>query len=208
MLKEILSAALNENHLDFNETIRFQWIHYLELLQKWNRVFNLTSIDQPREMIYLHLLDSLSILPHLHGTRCLDVGSGGGLPGIPLAIADPSKTWVLLDKNAKKTRFLTQVIAELGLANVTVACHRVEDFQSAACFDSIISRALGTLALLVTGAEHLICPQGYFLAMKGIYPEEELKEIPARYTIQVEKLNIKGLTAERHLVKVNATPNK
>ncbi|HVY54090.1 MAG TPA: 16S rRNA (guanine(527)-N(7))-methyltransferase RsmG, partial [Gammaproteobacteria bacterium] len=126
-----------------------------------------------------------------------------GLPGIPLAIADPTKSWVLLDKSQKKTRFLTQVIAELGLKNVSVACSRCEDFRMDACFDSIISRAFGTIALLIESTQHLLCSDGQFLAMKGSYPEHELAEIPTGFALlDVKKLTIKGLQAERHLARI------
>lgn len=202
-LKNLLAQALQENGHVFPAATQQQFIHFLELLQKWNRVFNLTSLDSPQELVYLHILDSLTIYPQLQGKRMLDVGSGGGLPGIPLAIADPDKTWVLLDKSQKKTRFLLQVVAELGLKNVTVACSRCEDFQTEAGFDSIISRAFGTIKLFIETTKHLIGPKGYFLAMKGAYPDKELAEIPATFKVlDVQKLTIRGLQAERHLVTV------
>lgn len=202
-LKNILVTALQENGHDFPAATIEQFIHFLELLQKWNRVFNLTALSSPQELVYLHILDSLAICPYLQGARLLDVGSGGGLPGLPLAIADPSKTWVLLDKSQKKTRFLTQAIAELGLKNVTVVCSRCEDFQPETGFDSIISRAFGTIRLFLETTRHLIRPQGHFLAMKGTYPDKELAEVPATFTVlDVQKLSIRGLEAERHLVRV------
>jgi 16S rRNA (guanine527-N7)-methyltransferase len=207
-LNDLLATALSENGYPFSSAIQQQFIHFLELLQKWNRVFNLTSLDTPRDLVYLHILDSLSISPYLHGKKMLDVGSGGGLPGIPLAIADPDKNWVLLDKSQKKTRFLVQVIAELGLKNVTVACARCEAFQPATGFDSIVSRAFGTIALLLASTQHLIRPEGQFLAMKGSYPEQELAEIPADFEVAgIEKLTIQGLAAERHLVRVKRKPH-
>ena len=202
-LKDLLAKALRENGHDFPDATQAQFILFLELLQKWNRVFNLTSLDSTEDLVYLHILDSLAIYPLLEGKRMLDVGSGGGLPGIPLAIADPGKTWVLLDKSQKKTRFLLQVSAELGLKNVTVACSRCEDFQTEAGFDSIISRAFGTIKLFLDTTKHLISPKGYFLAMKGTYPEKELAEIPATFNLlDVQKLTIRGLQAERHLVRL------
>jgi 16S rRNA (guanine527-N7)-methyltransferase len=202
-LKEKLAQALALNGYTFDASTEKQFIHFLELLQKWNQVFNLTSLKETDELIYLHILDSLSIYPYLEGTRLLDVGSGGGLPGLPLAIVDPHKTWVLLDKSQKKTRFLLQAVTELGLKNVKVVCSRCEDFQSEAGFDSIVSRAFGTIQLFLESTKHLLSPTGYFLAMKGVYPDKELAEIPATFTVlDVQKLIIRGLQAERHLVKV------
>lgn len=209
-LKDLLGSALQENAYSYSEFQQQQFVHYLELLQKWNRVFNLTSIDAPQDMVYLHILDSLAIHPYLQGTRMLDVGSGGGLPGLPLAIFDPSKTWVLLDKSQKKTRFLLQAIAELELKNVFVASSRCEDFHSPSCFDTVVSRAFGSIKLFIDSTQHLICPQGLFLAMKGRYPDEELQDLPQGFAIvDTQKLDIHGLQAERHLVRiVNSIKNK
>ncbi len=202
-LKELLHLALRENKHHFPAAVEEQFIHFLTLLQKWNQVFNLTALVTPSDLVYLHILDSLSISPYLHGKRLLDVGSGGGLPGIPLAIADPGQNWVLLDKSQKKTRFLVQVAAELGLKNVTVICSRCETFQTGPGFDSIISRAFGSLKLLIETTQHLLAPEGYFLAMKGGHPTQELAEIPATFHLQdVQKLTIRGLPAERHLIRI------
>lgn len=202
-MKAMLAQALQENGYHYSTTCQQQFLAFLDLMQKWNRVFNLTAIVTPENMIYLHLLDSLSILPFLHGQRLLDIGSGGGLPGIPLAIAEPSKNWVLLDKSQKKTRFLRQVIAELGIKNVTVACSRIEDFRSEAGFDSIVSRAFGTIALLIQSTQHLLSLDGQFLAMKGGYPQSEIAEIPVGFSLlDITKLTIQGLTAERHLARI------
>jgi 16S rRNA (guanine527-N7)-methyltransferase len=152
-------------------------------------------------MVFLHIIDSLAVAPYLQGKHALDVGSGAGLPGIPLAIAYPDINWTLLDKNGKKTRFLTQVIAELDLQNIKAVHHRCEDFQPHACFNSIISRAFGTLTLFVETTEHLLCPNGIFIALKGKYPQEELANIPSRFTTQhVTRLEIKGIMADRHIV--------
>lgn len=202
-MPDYLQTALQENGYTIAQSTQQQFIAFLKLLQKWNQVFNLTAITTPREMIYLHLLDSLAVYPYLTGNNFLDVGSGGGLPGIPLAIIDPKKNWLLLDKSQKKTRFLTQVIAELGLKNVTVECSRCEAFQSPGCFDTIISRAFGTIALLVTTTQHLICPKGQFLAMKGSYPREEIAALPADFElVGIDQLSIRGLAAERHLIRI------
>lgn len=202
-LPKLLSTALEANGYQLSAEIQEQLVHFLEMMQKWNQVFNLTAIVEPQEMVILHILDSLSLLPHLNGQRILDVGSGGGLPGIPLAIVDPSKTWVLMDKSQKKTRFLIQAIAELGLKNVSVVCSRCEDFKSPEGFDSIVSRAFGTIALMITGTQQLLRPEGRFLAMKGNYPEEEMAELPAGFKVaEIQELKIKGLEAKRHLVSI------
>ena len=200
-LHDLLAKALQENAIVCTDIIQQKLIHYLELLQTWNRVFNLTTITEPKEMVYLHLIDSLAVAPHLQGKRCLDVGSGAGLPGIPLALMHPDQAWTLLDKNNKKTRFLTQAVAELGMTNVTVVHARSEDFHPAGCFDSILSRAFGTISLFVETTEHLLCPHGRWIAMKGKYPQEELDDLPRRFMAQqMTRLNLKGIDIERHVV--------
>ncbi len=150
------------------------------------------------------IIDSLAVQPYLQGQRMLDVGTGAGLPGIPLAIVNPQQQWILLDKNSKKTRFLTQVVAELGLTHVTVIHSRSEDFHPTQCFDSILSRALGSLRLFAETTEHLLCQQGKWIAMKGKYPQEELKDIPDRFQlVDVTRLNLKGMDIERHIVRLS-----
>ena len=199
--RSLLVQALQENQLHLNESAIQQLIRYLELIQTWNRVFNLTTITNPRDMVYLHLIDSLAVQPFLHGNRLLDVGSGAGLPGIPLAIANPNQTWVLLDKNNKKTRFMTQVIAELGLSNAEAIHSRCEDFHPSLCFDSILSRAFGTLRLFAESTAHLLCKQGKFIAMKGKVPHDEINDLPAHFLLQnVVRLDIKGIEIERHVI--------
>jgi 16S rRNA (guanine527-N7)-methyltransferase len=198
---ELLTIALRKNNHTLSNGARDKLARYLELLHTWNRSFNLTSITEPAEMVSLHIMDSLAVAPYLQGQRALDVGSGAGLPGIPLAIACPETNWTLLDKNGKKTRFLTQVIAELGLQNIKAVHSRCEDFQPSVCFDSILSRAFGSLALFVETTAHLLCSNGIFIAMKGKYPDEELAELPNRFITQhVTRLEIKGIMAERHIV--------
>lgn len=201
MLQGILKKALDKNNLDLSKEQQAKLIEYLTLIQLWNRVYNLTSILDPTEMVYLHLIDSLLIAEHLTGHRFLDVGSGAGLPGIPLAIMHPEQEWVLLDKNSKKTRFLTQVVAELGLKNVTVIHSRVEDFKPTINFDGILSRALSTIKVFVESTNHLLNDHGVWLAMKGKYPEEELLELPSGFKVKERlALTLKGMTVERHLI--------
>jgi len=201
MIQQELAQALDKNKLTVSPTMQQQLVHYLDLLQTWNRVFNLTTITDSRDMVYLHIIDSLTVQPYLQGTRFLDVGSGGGLPGIPLAIMNPDQQWTLLDKNSKKTRFLTQAIAELGLTNAQAVHSRCEDFQPPAGFDTIVSRAFSSIALFVETTQHLLNPTGQWLAMKGKHPQEELHDIPNSILAQqVVRLDIKGMDIERHLV--------
>jgi len=200
---ELLKKGFADNHLAASDKHLQQLQAYLELMLVWNRAFNLTAITEPKDMVYLHILDSLAIAPFLRGTRLLDVGSGAGLPGIPLAILYPEQHWVLLDKNSKKTRFLTQVISELGLDNIEVVHSRSEDFQPSKCFDSIVARALSTLESFINTTQHLICPQGVFIAMKGKYPEMELNAMPRHYKVlNATRLEVNGLTAERHVIVI------
>lgn len=200
----LLKAALLENQFCLDDDKQKKLVRYLELIQTWNRVFNLTAITEPKEMVYLHIIDSLSIQPYLHGTRMLDVGTGAGLPGLPLAIVNPEQQWYLLDKNSKKTRFLTQCIAELGLTNVQVVHSRCEDFHPTQCFDSILSRALAPLRIFTETTNHLLCAEGRWLAMKGKYPQDEINDVPDRFCVQdILRIDIKGMDIERHIVRLS-----
>ncbi|WP_252177773.1 16S rRNA (guanine(527)-N(7))-methyltransferase RsmG [Endozoicomonas sp. 4G] len=177
---------------------------YVELLAKWNKAYNLTAVRDPQEMVSRHILDSLSIAPFMEGDYLMDVGSGPGLPGIPMAILNPQKQFTLLDSNGKKTRFMTQAKTELGLGNVTVANCRVESFKSLQPFDVIMSRAFSSLADMVNGTHHLIKGGGKFLAMKGLYPEQELADLkqvkPEISLLESHALDVPGCEAQRHLV--------
>jgi len=204
MFASLLKEALKKNNLDIDPSIQQKLIQYLESMLEWNRVYNLTTITEPREMVYLHIIDSLSVNPFLNGKHLLDVGTGAGLPGIPLALINPGQQWTLLDKNSKKTRFLTQMIAELKIKNAVAIHSRSEDFHPAQCFDTIISRAFGALELFTETTRHLLCENGVWIAMKGKYPEEEIRDIsnsPFRIE-QVVKLEINGMEIERHLIKL------
>ncbi len=195
-----LQTALSRNHYDFPAEVIEKFSQYLGLLQRWNDVFNLTAIRDPDEMVWLHILDSLSINPFLHAARIIDVGTGAGLPGIPLAIVNPEKKFVLLDSNGKKTRFLTQAKMELSLKNIEVIQSRCEIFKPELKFDSIVSRAFSSIAVMLESTQHLLNARGQFVAMKGMYPEPELQEIPKNYLWKVHPLTIKGLAAQRHVV--------
>lgn len=178
-------------------------LHYLALLLKWNKVYNLISRREADNLVALHLLDSLSVLPYISGPRLVDVGSGAGLPGIPLAIMRPDCHFTVLDSNGKKGRFRTQAAIELGLKNVEVVSVRAEEFQPEPKFDQAISRAFATIADMLMVAGHLAAPGGRFLAMKGLYPHDELAELPAEYRLEtVHILEVPYLGAERHLVIV------
>ncbi len=176
---------------------------YLALLVKWNKAYNLTAIRDPLEMVTKHLLDSLAVLPHLHGARVLDVGSGAGLPGIPLAIADPQREYTLLDSNGKKTRFLLQAKGELGLSNLSVVHSRLEQYRPGQLFDTVTARAFASLADMTAGAASLLAPGGALLAMKGEYPQQELDALPPGFAVrEIIALTVPGLEAQRHLVRI------
>jgi 16S rRNA (guanine527-N7)-methyltransferase len=177
---------------------------YLALLAKWNRTYNLTAIREPERMITHHVLDALAVLAHLSprpGLRVLDVGSGGGVPGIPLAIARPGWHVVLLDSNHKKGAFAQQAVIELSLANIEVVIARVEDYTPTMPFDVVISRAFADLATFsATSARHL-APGGQLIAMKGVYPDEELANVPGGIrVVATHALAVPGLDAKRHLI--------
>ena len=177
---------------------------FLRLLVKWNRTYNLTAIREPERMVTHHVLDALSVLPHLPsraGIRILDVGSGPGVPGIPLALARPDWQFVLIDSSEKKTAFLQQAVIELGLANVEVVAERSEDYAPAAPFDVVISRAFADLADFAAAAAQHLAPDGRLYAMKGELPADEIARLPAGYhVVATPELAVPGLDAARHLV--------
>jgi 16S rRNA (guanine527-N7)-methyltransferase len=182
-------------------------IDYLALLSKWNAVYNLTSVRDPAQMVTQHLLDSMSAVPAFGAAKnVLDVGAGGGLPGMVLAILRPDMQVSLIDTVHKKTAFLTQVKAELGLANVTVHTARVEQLQVEKKFDVITSRAFAELADFVNWSDHLLEQGGHFIAMKGVNPQQELARLPAGWVVkEVRALVVPGMQAERHLIFIERT---
>ena len=176
---------------------------YLDLLAKWNRTYNLTAIRQPVQAVTHHLLDSLTVLPELsgHDGRLADIGSGGGLPGIPIAIAQPERPVTLNDANQKKTAFLRQSIIELGLRNAEIQAGRAQDWHPALGFEVVISRGFASLAEFLAACRHLASPSGVLAAMKGALPEAELARVPAGCRCgDVRRLKVPMLGAERHLV--------
>jgi 16S rRNA (guanine527-N7)-methyltransferase len=174
---------------------------YLELMIKWNRAYNLTAVRDPVQMVIRHLLDSLAIAPYLQGQRLIDVGTGGGLPGVPMSILVPEREFHLLDSNGKKTRFLFQVKTALGLDNMTVHQARVESFKQETPFDTVLSRAFASLEDMVDCCRHLLAADGHFLAMKGAHPGEEIATVEDRCRLEaVHSLNVPGLDEQRHLV--------
>ena len=178
-------------------------IRFVELLLKWNQAYNLTAVRDPDEMLTKHVLDSLAVLPHVRGTPVEDVGSGAGLPGIPLAVALPDTRFTLLDSNGKKTRFMTHAAAELGLKNVEVIQARAEAHRPPVPFATVLSRAFASLADFLELAGGGCAPGGRLLAMKGARPTEELRELPAGYrVIGVHPLKVPGLGAERCVVEI------
>lgn len=200
-LEEKLAAGLEEMGLLLDPVTQSNLLKYVVLIQKWNKVYNLTAVREPLKMITQHLLDSLAVLPHIAGRRLIDVGTGPGLPGIPLALANPALEVTLLDSNHKKTSFLRQACLELGLHNATVVCERVEAWRPEEKYDVVISRAFSDLGEFASLALHLCSDTGWMLAMKGIYPHEELTRLPASVALQgVAPLKVPGLDAERHLV--------
>jgi 16S rRNA (guanine527-N7)-methyltransferase len=174
---------------------------YLALLSHWSRAYNLTALTDPQEMVTRHLLDSLAVLPWIHGSRIADIGSGPGLPGIPLAIAAPDLSVVLVETSGKKVRFQKQAILELGLDRVTAVHTRVENYRPEMPFDTVISRAFSATRQFVALAGHLAAPGGRLLAMKGRDPSDELQDLPAPWRVEgIHRLTVPGLDAARHLV--------
>ncbi|WP_221628033.1 16S rRNA (guanine(527)-N(7))-methyltransferase RsmG [Teredinibacter franksiae] len=174
---------------------------YLELFIKWNKAYNLSAIRDPEEMVTKHLLDSLSIAHLLEGERFIDVGTGGGLPGIPLAITYPNKHFTLLDSAGKKTRFLFQVKQALGLDNVEIENRRVEAFKPEPLFEGVISRAFASLKDMIDNCQHLIKENGKFWAMKGVFPDHELSELEKHYMVDASHaLQVPGLEEQRCLI--------
>lgn len=202
-LESELRAGLAALQLDLTDEQVGKLMHYLELLQKWNKVYNLTAIRDPKEMLVKHLFDSLAVVAHIQPRGLIDVGTGGGLPGIPLAICYPDATIDLLDSNSKKTRFLIQAKAELGLKNTQVIHGRVEEHHPEPLYDAVISRAFASLQDMLFWTNDLLPAGGTWWAMKAQKEFESLNEIPDyAHMEQLIELQVPGLDAQRHLIKI------
>ena len=201
----LLASGIAEMRLDVSIDAQQKLLTYLSLLQKWNKVYNLTAVRDPLEMVTLHLLDSLSVLPYINANNLLDVGSGGGLPGVVLAICKSTLQVTTIDTVQKKAIFMRQVKGELGLSNLTVVHARVESYKPMQKFDAIISRAFSEIALFIKLTQHLLAENGQWLTMKGQVPHVELEdlEIKLNKVIKIKNiipLKVAGLDAERHLL--------
>ncbi|QLR75121.1 16S rRNA (guanine(527)-N(7))-methyltransferase RsmG [Citrobacter freundii] len=202
-----LSRLLADAGISLTDHQKNQLIAYVDMLHKWNKAYNLTSVRDPNDMLVRHILDSIVVAPRLQGERFIDVGTGPGLPGIPLSIVRPDAHFTLLDSLGKRVRFLRQVQHELKLENITPVQSRVEDFPSEPPFDGVISRAFASLNDMVTWCHHLPGQNGRFYALKGQLPEDEIASLPAEFSVEsVEKLRVPQLDGERHLVVIK--PNK
>jgi 16S rRNA (guanine527-N7)-methyltransferase len=203
-LSEQLVSLIKETSLEVSNEQVSLLIQYVELLNKWNKAYNLTSVRDPKDMIIKHIMDSLMVGPLLKGQSFIDVGTGPGLPGIPLAILYPERKFVLLDSLGKRVTFLRQVVFQLKLENVTPVKSRVEEYHPEQPFDGVLSRAFSSLIDMVTWCEHLVSKdQGRFLALKGIYPTEEISVLPNNITVENSyTIVVPQLEGERHLIEL------
>ena len=200
-----LSRLLDEAGISLTDHQKNQLVAYVEMLNKWNKAYNLTSVRDPNEMLIRHILDSIVVAPHLQGERFIDVGTGPGLPGIPLSIVLPDAHFTLLDSLGKRVRFLRQVQHELHLPNIAPVQSRVEDFPAEPPFDGVISRAFASLNDMVNWCQHLPGTQGKFYALKGLIPNDEIDTLPAQFSVEsIVKLDVPHLEGDRHLVVIKA----
>lgn len=205
-LRELLVTGAKVLGVELDQHATGKLMAYMNLLAKWNKIYNLTAIDDPQRMVSHHLLDCLAIAPYINGDRVLDIGSGAGLPGIPLAIIYPNKKFVLLDSNGKKTRFLTQVVVELELDNVEVANARVEKYNSVDLFDTITARAFSSMGQTLGQSAGLCAPGGLYLFMKGREPAQEIADIGANFhVVETRLLVVPGIEGQRRLIIVKPT---
>lgn len=203
MLTEQLQQLIDQTDLTISPAHQAQLVSLVELLHKWNKAYNLTSVRNPSDMLVKHILDSVVVSPHLDGQRFIDVGTGPGLPGLPLAILNPDKEFFLLDSLGKRIRFIKQVVHELGLKNVTTVQSRVEEFQDNQGFDGVISRAFASLDDMLDWCHHLPHSQGKFYALKGVVPDAELAHLKDGLALDaIHPLVVPQLDGERHLVVI------
>lgn len=203
-LRAQLTTGLTALQLSLDSNQILVLLDFVTLLGRWNRTYNLTAITDPHEIVARHILDSLSIAAHLEGREFIDVGTGAGLPGVPLAVANPRARFTLLDSNGKKTRFLVHAKTVLQLKNVAVVQRRVESYQPPRQFDGVISRAFAAAGEMVSACAHLKTARGSLYAMKGRQPEEELRALPKPYkVVACHTLRVPGVVGARHLVIIN-----
>ncbi|OAN12656.1 16S rRNA methyltransferase G [Photobacterium jeanii] len=204
-MKQRLAQLIAQTELQVSEQQLDQLIGYVELLHKWNKAYNLTSVRDPHEMIVKHIMDSIVVSEHLAGENFIDVGTGPGLPGIPLAIMNPDKAFTLLDSLGKRIRFIRQVLFELKITNVTPVQSRVEEFQPETGFDGVLSRAFASMTDMVSWCRHLPAENGCFMALKGQFDQQEVAELPEWCSVtKVKSLQVPELEGERHLVILTA----
>jgi len=202
-LRTQLDALLAQTDLVITDQQATQLVQLVELLTKWNKAYNLTSVRDPSQMLVKHIMDSIVVSPHLQGNSFIDVGTGPGLPGLPLAILNPDKRFVLLDSLGKRMRFIRQAILSLGLKNVEIVQSRVEEYQPEVGFDCVLSRAFASLEDMLSWCHHLPNENGHFLALKGQYPESEVINLDSKFKfIESVTLQVPQLDGERCLVKV------
>ncbi|AVJ57215.1 16S rRNA (guanine(527)-N(7))-methyltransferase RsmG [Idiomarina sp. OT37-5b] len=204
-LKALLQQTQSNELLSLDDKRLDLLVQLVEQLDKWNKAYNLTSVRDPKQMLSRHIVDSLVVSPFLQGERFIDVGTGPGLPGLPLAIANPDKAFVLLDSLGKRIRFIRQVCHQLNITNVTAVQSRVEDFtEHSHSFDGVLSRAFASLNDMLNWCGHLPKAEGKFYALKGQYPQQELDELSQQYKIdQIQRLQVPGIDGERHIVIIS-----
>nr|Q0HPF1.1 RecName: Full=Ribosomal RNA small subunit methyltransferase G; AltName: Full=16S rRNA 7-methylguanosine methyltransferase; Short=16S rRNA m7G methyltransferase [Shewanella sp. MR-7] len=203
MLSAQLEAYLAEINLPATAEQKKQLLDFVGMLNKWNKAYNLTSVRDPEAMLVRHIMDSLVVSPHLQGEHFIDVGTGPGLPGIPLAIMNPDKTFVLLDSLGKRIRFQKQVAFELGIHNISSIESRVEAYQPEQKFDGVLSRAFASIHDMLTWCHHLPAEHGQFYALKGQLSDEEMQQIPAGFVVtETIELKVPRLDEQRHLLKI------
>lgn len=201
-----LKNLLKQTALSLTEQQEKQLVQLVLLLNKWNKAYNLTSVRDPMEMLVKHILDSLVVSPYLQGDRFIDVGTGPGLPGLPLAIINPDKTFVLLDSLGKRISFIRNAVRELGLTNVETVLSRVEEYQPDHQFDGVLSRAFASLKDMTDWCHHLPDQNGAFYALKGQYHQDEIAELSNNFSVsEVIELNVPELIGERHLILIKQT---
>jgi 16S rRNA (guanine527-N7)-methyltransferase len=208
-LHSILASGLEALSLNLNDNQQHQLVEFVLLIDKWNKAYNLTSVRCPKQMMVKHILDSLAIVPHLTGENIIDVGTGPGLPGMPLAIAFPDKTFTLLDSLGKRVRFMTQCVHTLKLTNVTPVNSRVENHVGDKPYDIVLSRAFASLKDMLHWCEHLVDSDGQFLALKGQFPKSEIDEVSDHFQVTAtENIAVPNLEGERHLVWLRKTQQR